>query len=74
MADVMTMYLSRAEVARLFQVSPATVARWTRQGKLPYTRTLGGRRRYPRGKILDLLQEVEDERHVEAMRPENGHG
>ena len=37
-------------------------------------RTLGGRRRYPRGKILDLLQEVEDERHVEAMRPENGHG
>ena len=70
----MTMYLSRAEVARLFQVSPATVARWTRQGKLPYTRTLGGRRRYPRGKILALLEEIEDERHVEGVRPENGHG
>jgi excisionase family DNA binding protein len=62
--DVAQLYLSRAEVARLFQVSPATVARWTREGKLPYTVTLGGRRRYPRGKILVLLQETERERET----------
>ena len=74
MAEVMTMYLSRAEVAHLFQVSPATVARWSRQGKLPYTRTLGGRRRYPRGRILALLEKLEDERHVEGVGGERGHG
>ena len=61
----MTVYFSRGEVARLFHVSPATVARWTRQGKLPYTLTLGGRRRYPQAKILALLQEVERDPGVE---------
>ena len=35
-------YLTRTDVARLLDVSPATVARWTRQGKLPFILTLGG--------------------------------
>jgi len=48
-------YLTRAVVARLFEVSPATVARWTREGKLPYILTLGGQRRYPRERIVELL-------------------
>lgn len=68
MGDVTTMYLSRAEVAHLFQVSPATVARWSRQGKLPYTLTLGGRRRYPREKILALLQEIEGDHAADLAR------
>ena len=49
-------YLTRSEVARVFEVSPATVARWTREGKLPFVRTLGGQRRYARDQINDLMR------------------
>jgi excisionase family DNA binding protein len=52
---VVRQYLTRSEVARLFEVSPATVARWTREGKLPFVLTLGGQRRYVRDQVMDLL-------------------
>lgn len=55
-------YLTRSEVARLFEVSPATVARWTREGKLPFVLTLGGQRRYVRAEILNLLRCVHEGR------------
>lgn len=48
-------YLSRADVAQLFQVSPATVARWAREGKLPHVSTLGGHRRYRADDIPVIL-------------------
>ena len=51
-------YFSRSEVARLFQVSPITVARWADQGKLPFELTLGGQRRYPREGTLAILGDV----------------
>ena len=51
-------FLSRSEVARLFHVSPITVGRWAEQGKLPYERTLGGQRRYPREGTLAILGDV----------------
>lgn len=35
-----------AEVAALFGVSPRTVARWAREGKIPAVRTAGGHHRY----------------------------
>jgi excisionase family DNA binding protein len=47
-------YLSRLDVAVLFEVSPHTVYRWTREGRLPYVLTPGGRRRYPREEIQRL--------------------
>jgi len=47
-------YLSRLEVAMLFEVSPHTVYRWTREGRLPFVLTPGGRRRYPREEIQRL--------------------
>jgi excisionase family DNA binding protein len=47
-------YLSRQEVAAMFEVSPHTVYRWTREGRLPYVLTPGGRRRYPREEIQRL--------------------
>ncbi len=47
-------YLSRLDVATLFEVSPHTVYRWTREGRLPYVLTPGGRRRYPREEIQHL--------------------
>lgn len=48
-------YLRTAQVAELLQVSPKTVARWAKEGKLPFLRTLGGHRRYPEGEIRALL-------------------
>jgi excisionase family DNA binding protein len=41
-------YLLPAEVAVLLSVSPKTVSRWAKEGKLPFMKTLGGHRRYPR--------------------------
>lgn len=49
-------YLSRSDVARLFEVSPGTVARWTREGKLSFVLTLGGQRRYLREQIIALMR------------------
>ncbi len=49
-------YLTRSDVARLFEVSPGTVARWAREGKLPFVLTLGGQRRYLRDEIVDLVR------------------
>ena len=40
-------FLRASEVAMLFDVSPKTVARWAKEGRLPFQRTLGGHRRYP---------------------------
>ena len=61
-------YLRTAEVALQLQVSPKTVARWAKEGRLPYLATLGGHRRFPesaiqavatslsnRGSVLDSL-------------------
>lgn len=65
-------YLTRADVARLFEVSPATVARWTREGKLPFVRTLGGQRRYRRERIVELIRESGEERRESPLQKEGG--
>jgi helix-turn-helix protein len=51
--------ITRAQAARLFHVSPSTVARWATQGLLPYCATLGGQRRYPQGALLALVQQMQ---------------
>jgi len=48
-------YLSPAEVAALFRVTPMTVTRWARSGKLPHIRTPGGTRRYAETDVFALL-------------------
>jgi excisionase family DNA binding protein len=58
-------YLTRSQVARLLEVSPATIARWTREGKLPFIRTLGGQRRYRRALILDVIRRSNEGQRVE---------
>ena len=40
--------LTRSEVARLLGVSPNTVTRWAREGRLPSQVTLGGHHRFDR--------------------------
>lgn len=49
-------FLSRREVAALFGVSPHTVYRWAKEGRLPVLLTLGGRRRYPAEQIMQMAQ------------------
>ncbi len=49
-------YLKTAEVADLLHVSPKTVTRWAKDGKLPHSRTLGGHRRFPAGSIQKLAE------------------
>ena len=49
-----TPHLRTAEVADLLHVSPKTVARWAKAGRLPFQRTLGGHRRYPEAAIREL--------------------
>lgn len=48
-------YLRTSEVAIKLQVSPKTVSRWAKEGRLPYLATLGGHRRFPATAIEELM-------------------
>jgi excisionase family DNA binding protein len=54
-------YLRTDEVAEILSVSPKTVSRWAKEGKLPFLKTLGGHRRYPEAEIRDLAEELREE-------------
>jgi excisionase family DNA binding protein len=54
-------YLRTAEVADILYVSPKTVSRWAKEGKLPFMKTLGGHRRYPEAKIRELASQLREE-------------
>ena len=54
-------YLRTAEVADLLSVSPKTVSRWAKEGKLPFLKTLGGHRRYPETEIRELAEGLREE-------------
>ena len=54
-------YLRTAEVADILHVSPKTVSRWAKEGKLPFLKTLGGHRRYPEAKIRELANTLREE-------------
>jgi excisionase family DNA binding protein len=54
-------YLRAAEVADLLHVTPKTVSRWAKEGKLPFLKTLGGHRRYPEAEIRELAEGLREE-------------
>lgn len=57
--DLMTI----REVANLLRVSPLTIKRWGKKGKLPAIRINSrGDRRYKKSVVLRLLGEVEEEK------------
>ena len=41
-------------------MSPKTVSRWAKEGKLPFVRTLGGHRRYPDSEIRALVDSLSE--------------
>lgn len=52
-------HITAEQAAAILHVSPKTVSRWAKQGKLPFQKTLGGHRRYPEAAIRELAQELE---------------
>jgi excisionase family DNA binding protein len=63
-------FLTRAQVAELFNVSPSTVTRWADEGKLICVKTLGGHRRYQREDIVELVQMLKKEERMEVVTVE----
>jgi excisionase family DNA binding protein len=61
-------YVATSDVARLMHVSPKTVSRWAKEGRLPFIRTLGGHRRYPKIEIEQLARSLAGEPHVLESR------
>ena len=55
--------LTPAEAAHLFHVNPKTVTRWSKEGKLPSIRTMGGHRRFRADEIHRLLEASTEDRH-----------
>jgi excisionase family DNA binding protein len=51
-------YITTGDVAKLLRVSPKTVARWAKEGRLPHIVTLGGHRRFPAGAIEELARSL----------------
>lgn len=51
-------FLSRKDVSQIFEVSPHTVTRWAKAGKLPCVLSPTGRRRYLRIDVMRLLEGV----------------
>jgi excisionase family DNA binding protein len=49
--------LTTSEVSRLLGVSPNTVTRWAREGRLPCRLTLGGHHRFER-EVIEKIRET----------------
>ncbi len=49
-------YVKSSEAARILHVSIQTLARWAREGKLPYVITMGGHRRFSRAEMEELAK------------------
>ncbi len=49
-------YLRASEAAALLHVSPKTVSRWAKEGKIPHFVTLGGHRRFPKDAIQQIAR------------------
>ena len=52
-------YIRTAEAAKILRVSPKTVSRWAKEGRLPHVVTLGGHRRFPAVAIQQLADKLE---------------
>jgi excisionase family DNA binding protein len=55
---VATPFLTRSDVSKLLGVSPNTVTRWAREGRLPCQVTLGGHHRFERELVEQLRRSL----------------
>jgi excisionase family DNA binding protein len=56
--EVESRFLTRSEVSKLLGVSPNTVTRWAREGRLPCQVTLGGHHRFDRELVEQLRKSL----------------
>ena len=56
--SVGTHFLTRSEVSKMLGVSPNTVTRWAREGRLPCQVTLGGHHRFDRELVEQLRKSL----------------
>jgi excisionase family DNA binding protein len=49
-------YITTGEAAKILRVSPKTVARWAKDGRIPHILTLGGHRRFPRSAVDEVAR------------------
>ena len=56
--SVASRFLTRSEVSRLLGVSPNTVTRWAREGRLACQVTLGGHHRFERELVEQLRKSL----------------
>lgn len=61
--------VSRAETARLLDVSQTALDRWIDKGEISVVLTPRGRREVPLSELVELLEEVESARNDRASRP-----
>jgi excisionase family DNA binding protein len=54
-------FLLTSEVADILHVSPMTVSRWAKEGKLPFMKTLGGHHRFPEAQIRELANQLREQ-------------
>lgn len=54
-------FLTPAEVASALGVSPNTVTRWAREGRMPYQMTLGGHRRFEATVVEELRRRLQEQ-------------
>jgi excisionase family DNA binding protein len=64
-----TQFLTRSEVSRLLGVSPNTVTRWAREGRLACLVTLGGHHRFDREVVEQLRKQQYRERQDRDEEP-----
>ena len=63
-----TQFLTRSEVSKLLGVSPNTVTRWAREGRLACLVTLGGHHRFDR----EVVEQLRKQQYREKQdRPED---
>jgi len=51
-------YLTASEAAAYFHVSPKTIGRWAKEGRLPYLKTMGGHRRFRADDLQAIVESL----------------
>ena len=65
--------MTTSEVSRLLGVSPNTVTRWAREGRLPCRLTLGGHHRFERQVIEGIRERLNRAGTDGVLTPPAGH-
>lgn len=65
-------YVAAQGAADILHVSSKTISRWAQEGKLSFTRTLGGHRRYDVAQLRQLAASLEVEATEERERASDG--